>query len=101
MLRPYGDGLPQHLLPLCGRLARNGEDEIEIEVVEPGLSQRRDALLRHRHGVDAAQPFQQRVIERLHAQRSAIHAECPQQPGLLQRDSGGVHPRRSTRSCDW
>ena len=67
--------LAQSAAPRFHRLRRDGEHEIDVHIVEASGAQSVEALENLFARVNAAEPFQQMFIKRLHAHGNAIDAE--------------------------
>ena len=82
--------LIQRRPPDVHRLAGNCEHQIEIDVFEAGAAQGVEGFEDHLARVDAAQPVEQRRVERLHAHGNAVDAEVAEELGLVGGDRGRV-----------
>ena len=98
MLSAQGQGLIQGAVPDVHRLARDRKHQIDVDVLEAGLSQNVITTEHHVAAVDTPQPVQQRLIERLHAHGNAIDTELAQEGRFIRRNGRRIALHAELRS---
>lgn len=83
-------GLPQGLLPVGAGLAREGEDQVEVDVVEAGIAEDVECAQCLVARVDPAEPFELAIVEGLDAEGDPVDAAGAEEAGLFRGDRAGV-----------
>ena len=80
----------QRVAPACLCLARQPENEIQVDIVKPGFARCRKGLPHILDRMDPAQKVQFRRLEALHAHAQAVDTQRSQHPKLGLIDRAGI-----------
>ena len=90
MFAAQAHGLVERRAPDLHRLPRDGEHEVEVDVLKAGGSQRVVGAEDHVAGMNAPETVEQSFVEGLHTHADAVHAVFEPEAGLVGGDRGGI-----------